>query len=138
MGDLNYRVNGNRSMVDALLRQGMLEVMRANDQLCAAIRAGDAFFGFDEGPLHFPPTYKYDANTDNYDTSKKARIPSWTDRVLHKTSSKIARQTYDSCVDIRTSDHRAVYATYAVAVSPVEGGVLSKGTQANSAACTVM
>lgn len=37
-----------------------------------------AFMGYDEGPLLFRPTYKYDVGTDNYDTSEKMRIPAWT------------------------------------------------------------
>lgn len=28
-----------------------------------------AFEGFEEGQLDFPPTFKFDAGTDNYDTS---------------------------------------------------------------------
>ena len=30
----------------------------------------------------FDPTYKYDYAKPDYDTSSKARIPAWTDRVL--------------------------------------------------------
>jgi synaptojanin len=37
-----------------------------------------AFVGFEEGPILFPPTYRYDVGTNNYDTSEKARIPAWT------------------------------------------------------------
>lgn len=33
MGDLNYRVNGNRAIVDACISKGYWEVMIANDQL---------------------------------------------------------------------------------------------------------
>ena len=36
------------------------------------------FEGYEEGPLLFPPTYRYDVGTDNYDTSEKMRIPAWT------------------------------------------------------------
>jgi hypothetical protein len=36
------------------------------------------FEGYEEGPLLFPPTYRYDVGTDNYDTSEKLRIPAWT------------------------------------------------------------
>jgi hypothetical protein len=47
-------------------------------QLRIAIDNGEAFVGYDEGPLLFPPTYKYDVGTDNYDSSEKMRIPAWT------------------------------------------------------------
>jgi hypothetical protein len=38
--------------------------------------------GVFEEPITFKPTYKFDDNSDQYDTSKKHRIPSWTDRIL--------------------------------------------------------
>ena len=37
-----------------------------------------AFSGYEEGPLLFRPTYRYDFGTDTYDTSEKMRIPAWT------------------------------------------------------------
>jgi len=37
-----------------------------------------AFSNYEEGPLLFRPTYRYDVGTDNYDTSEKYRIPAWT------------------------------------------------------------
>lgn len=37
-----------------------------------------AFSGYEEGPLLFRPTYRYDLGTDTYDTSEKMRIPAWT------------------------------------------------------------
>lgn len=40
--------------------------------------AGLAFSGYQEGPLLFRPTYRYDIGTDTYDTSEKMRIPAWT------------------------------------------------------------
>lgn len=47
-------------------------------KLKRAIDVRAAFEGFEEGPLLFRPTYKYDLGTDNYDTSEKSRIPAWT------------------------------------------------------------
>ncbi len=43
---------------------------------------GKIFHGFQESPIEFLPTYKFDVNTDTYDTSTKKRVPSWTVRFL--------------------------------------------------------
>ncbi len=32
---------------------------------------------YKEGQIKFLPTYKYDANSNTYDSSKKQRTPSW-------------------------------------------------------------
>lgn len=47
-------------------------------QLKRVIDSGLAFEGFEEGPILFRPTYRYDVGTDDYDTSEKMRIPAWT------------------------------------------------------------
>jgi hypothetical protein len=39
---------------------------------------GLAFQGYEEGPVVFRPTYRYDLYSDAYDTSEKMRIPAWT------------------------------------------------------------
>lgn len=60
MGDLNYRINGNREAVEKLLASNDLTTLRANDQLAQARSAKEAFSGYDEGWLGFRPTYKFD------------------------------------------------------------------------------
>ena len=84
LGDLNYRINGTRPMVDSLLKGNMHEVLAFNDQLRIERAEGRVFVGFGEGPCNFRPTYRLDHGTDEYDTSKKQRIPSWTDRILYR------------------------------------------------------
>lgn len=69
---------------------------------------------FTEPPLNFRPTYKYDLNSDEYDTGKKQRIPSWTDRILYMTNDQLSCVAYNSEDSIRTSDHRPVYASFVV------------------------
>jgi hypothetical protein len=119
-GDMNYRVDGPRHLVDRLLAQDppMLEVMRANDQLAAQRAKGRVFRGFAEGAVEFPPTYKFDAGTDAYDTSEKKRVPSWTDRVLFKPCAAVRLKRYDSVRSLRTSDHRPVLALFEIDTAP--------------------
>jgi hypothetical protein len=110
-GDLNYRINGNREMVDALLSpaderaraseswegeaahwEHMRAVLLNNDQLRCEMRAGRVFSGgWREGEISFRPTYKFDRRQpDLYDQSEKRRIPAYTDRVLWRTSGQAA------------------------------------------------
>ncbi|GMH38325.1 hypothetical protein BSKO_06209 [Bryopsis sp. KO-2023] len=119
MGDLNYRVNGNRRAVQHVLEGGMFEVLHANDQLGKERKRGRAFVGFNEGDITFPPTYKFDKDTDTYDTSSKSRIPSWTDRILWKTGKgvdvgTVSLQQYTSLPSIKNSDHKPVVALFEV------------------------
>ncbi|KUF92122.1 hypothetical protein AM588_10003464 [Phytophthora nicotianae] len=116
-GDLNYRINGTRRMVDTLLLRNQYEVLYANDQLQREMKVGNVFPHFREGQLHFRPTYKFDKRSDVYDTSSKQRIPSWTDRVLYLSNDKlhdIELLSYRSQSNFRTSDHRPVCATFQV------------------------
>ena len=48
------------------------------DQLNCFKSEGVIFRGFSEDKIHFPPTYKYDPGTNNFDTSSKKRVPSYT------------------------------------------------------------
>ena len=140
-GDMNFRVNGTRDIVDNLLRFNMHDVLMHNDQLNMLMKFNTSFSQFSEGPLNFRPTYKFRRgsgkywnifcvsaeflyswftcyNTDIYDPSKKQRIPSWTDRILFKTESDVNLLSYSSATEIRTSDHRPVYATFRVKIRP--------------------
>lgn len=65
-------------------KDGYIDRLLQYDQLTQEINEGVVFQGFKEPTLQFRPTYKYDYGTDNYDTSEKARTPSWTDRIIYK------------------------------------------------------
>lgn len=111
LGDLNYRIELPRNLVQTSIKQNILQQLWSKDQLSAALRTGQAFKGFQEGPLLFPPTFKYDVGTDNYDTSVKERVPSWTDRILYKTKTvKSELRSYDVICSVKSSDHRPVKA----------------------------
>lgn len=75
------------------------------------------FAGFKEGPVTFRPSYKLNVESDVYDTSRKRRVPAWTDRVLHKGDSAIKQISYSSAAKVRLSDHRPVYASYQCTLS---------------------
>lgn len=141
LGDLNYRIGGNRRMVDALISKRMIEVMVSNDQLNRAREKGEVFQGFIEGDIAFMPTYKFDHASDRYDTSKKRRIPSYTDRILWKPTSSIELLQYNSVESVRSSDHRPVFATFKVKIQQREQNDLTKlkkYDQSGSKTCAIM
>lgn len=131
-GDLNYRVNMCRQDANTALASGNLAVLQREDQLKVAMDSGLVFGGFKEGPLDFKPTYKFDPvncqrtdvdvsdnrtdrdTIDVYDTSAKQRVPSWTDRVLWacREASMVNLIEYTSVLELRSSDHRPVYAAF--------------------------
>ena len=80
------------------------------DQLAVQKSQGSVFVGFEEEPITFCPTYKYDENTDVFDTSPKARTPAWCDRVLWRTHENVVpvRGSYNSYTALKGSDHRPV------------------------------
>lgn len=86
MGDLNYRVDMDKAAAEALVAEGNLMELLRHDQLTREKAAGRVFQGFHEQSIAFPPTYKYDKGTERFDTSLKQRVPSYTDRVLFRTT----------------------------------------------------
>ena len=144
-GDFNYRIEGNRAAIDTALELGLYEVLAANDQLAAERKAGRVFGGFEEGKLAFMPTYKFDPGSDEYDTSAKARIPSWTDRVLWRLSATgaagkllVSQLSYHAVTAIKTSDHRAVAAAFEVrgrGSREQDGAAAGRGGQAATGGC---
>jgi len=73
---------------------------------------------FHEGALNFKPTFKFDYESDVYDTSKKMRVPSWTDRVLYKPDS-CKLLAYTRC-DCKFSDHRPVLGIFECTTKKVD------------------
>lgn len=130
LGDLNYRIDSSLSVeaVNEMVDSGELSVLQEMDQLNIERQEGRVFEGFLEGALDFPPTYKYNPKTDEYErrAEKKQRAPAWCDRVLWKDSTmayghgahKINLTSY-GCARIVTSDHKPVIATFDIGVSKV-------------------
>ena len=77
-GDCNFRVDLEyQSAKSVILNGGSLNLLWEYDQFSQAKATNSELKCLMEGPLHFQPTYKFDVNTNNWDTSKKSRTPSW-------------------------------------------------------------
>uniref|UniRef100_A0A1L8DVX8 Putative inositol-145-triphosphate 5-phosphatase synaptojanin inp51/inp52/inp53 family n=1 Tax=Nyssomyia neivai TaxID=330878 RepID=A0A1L8DVX8_9DIPT len=119
-GDLNYRIieqqyNKFVDTVPGASRYANQEFIYAElepfDQLHVEMKKGCVFGGFVEGPIVFQPTYKYDPGTNTWDSSEKARMPAWCDRILWR-SDRTHQIVYDSVMALQLSDHKPVYALF--------------------------
>ncbi|EOO01477.1 putative skeletal muscle and kidney-enriched inositol phosphatase protein [Phaeoacremonium minimum UCRPA7] len=109
-GDLNYRIDTmSRDTVVAAVKANNLNKLLDRDQLLVARRRNPGFKlrAFEELPITFAPTYKYDVGTDNYDSSEKKRSPAWCDRLLYRGRGRIQQLDYRRH-EVRVSDHRPV------------------------------
>ncbi|KAI6779083.1 Inositol-1 [Emericellopsis cladophorae] len=118
LGDFNYRIGLGSDKARALVKRRDLEALYENDQLNLQMVAGLAFPFYSEARISFLPTYRFDVGSDEYDTSEKARIPAWTDRILRK-GANLRQLLYDSA-PLRFSDHRPVYAAFECRVNIVD------------------
>ncbi|XP_074580702.1 type I inositol polyphosphate 5-phosphatase 2-like [Curcuma longa] len=65
-GDLNYRLNLPDAEVRALVARKSWDELMNYDQLSNELRSGHIFDGWKEGSVNFPPTYKYERNSNRY------------------------------------------------------------------------
>ena len=67
--------------------QAIVDSLLPHDGLRFAQKKRMAFHdGWQEGPITFLPTYKYDVGSMSlFDSSEKKRAPSWCDRILYRT-----------------------------------------------------
>lgn len=116
LGDFNYRLTIPRNQVEQFIKNQSYSTLLQYDQLKKEHGEGRVFREFEEGPVYFPPTYKYDIGSDNYDTSEKARTPSYTDRILWRsiTPDVETKQLYYGRAEVKTSDHRPVSSIFDV------------------------
>ncbi|XP_017267607.1 phosphatidylinositol polyphosphate 5-phosphatase type IV isoform X2 [Kryptolebias marmoratus] len=80
-GDFNFRLSKDRAGVESIMKQaagGDVSLLLDHDQLSKEMKDGSIFKGFQEPPIHFFPTYKFDIGCDTYDTTSKQRTPSYT------------------------------------------------------------
>ena len=116
--DSNYRINLSNEEVRRLITEERWDTLYEHDQLNLGMLAGETFRFYNEGRIQFPPTYKFDNGTDQYDTSEKQRVPAWTDRILYRGQG-IKLLEYSSA-NLKMSDHRPVHASFVVQCRIVE------------------
>ncbi|NWY65818.1 PI5PA phosphatase, partial [Erithacus rubecula] len=131
-GDLNFRIESlDICFVKYAIDSNVLSQLWEKDQLNIAKSTWPVLRGFQEGPLNFPPTFKFDVGTNKYDSSAKKRKPAWTDRILWKIKSpskgldtgghrpsqgilSVSQLCYCSHMEYTVSDHKPVAAIFAV------------------------
>uniref|UniRef100_UPI003AB0A495 inositol polyphosphate 5-phosphatase Ka isoform X1 n=1 Tax=Centroberyx gerrardi TaxID=166262 RepID=UPI003AB0A495 len=91
-GDLNFRIQDHgMHFVRSCINNQTYNLLWSKDQLTMMKKNEPMLQEFEEGPLDFQPTYKFDLNSDTYDSrpyrtwfafNGKKRKPAWTDRIL--------------------------------------------------------
>uniref|UniRef100_A0A060T4Y1 ARAD1B03542p n=1 Tax=Blastobotrys adeninivorans TaxID=409370 RepID=A0A060T4Y1_BLAAD len=121
-GDMNYRINMQRLQAMKAIQSNDFEKLLENDQLHVQLKRnpGMRLRKFQEAPIRFAPTYKFDVGTDDYDTSEKKRVPAWCDRIFYRGGSRVAQLDYRSHT-VRVSDHRPVSGLFTVQVKTIDG-----------------
>ncbi|XAR48636.1 Inositol-polyphosphate 5-phosphatase [Bertholletia excelsa] len=117
LGDLNYRINLSYERAQELISKEEWSKLVEFDQLMQELKNGRAFDGWCEGRLNFPPTYKYELNSEKYygeDLKDGRRTPAWCDRIL--SFGKGMRLLSYRRTELKLSDHRPVTASYMVEV----------------------
>ena len=129
-GDFNYRLEkiSNEEVRQAAAARDF-DLLVVHDQLKLSQTAGQTFKGYIEGEIKFAPTYKYDTNSNDYDSSEKCRVPAYTDRILfkkrHETHEGEELTDPDQIkfynrVELLSSDHRPVVAEFEIEVVDVD------------------
>jgi hypothetical protein len=114
-GDLNYRINMDKEEVKKLISNNDVETLLEKDQLYSALNKKEIDLDdFYEGRITFMPTYKFMDGTNDYDYTE--RVPGWTDRILYRANnlSDITLCKYSCHSEIKTSDHKPVYAIFKI------------------------
>ena len=117
-GDLNYRIEMDRVECLNKISSGKIDELRGSDQLGRQMKKKELLLSyFKEMVPQFLPTYKYDrGSVDQFDSSEKARIPAWCDRILYysKNDQIIQSKNYESIPEATLSDHKPIHATFEI------------------------
>ncbi|CAI0472590.1 unnamed protein product, partial [Linum tenue] len=137
LGDLNYRLATTHVETCELLERNDWEALLEKDQVNLKLeqKAGRIFSGWEEGSIHFAPTYKYLIDSDYYvaqacKSKDKLRIPAWCDRILWK--GEALKQQWYVRGESKFSDHRPVSSSFVVNVRAKESNVKKKLVKSSS------
>jgi len=131
LGDLNYRCDWGQEenpqdspefeLFEAYMKKidskSYLELLD-KDQLSNVLKTEKpkqpAFFGFEEGPINFQPTFKVHRSPQFHYIQR--RTPAWCDRILYRSAPGygVKCERYDCVPEIDTSDHKPVFGSFSV------------------------
>ncbi|TRY87578.1 hypothetical protein DNTS_005971 [Danionella cerebrum] len=137
-GDLNFRIEDHGMLfLRNCITSQRYNLLWSKDQLTMMKKKEAVLQTFEEGSLDFQPSYKFDLNSNNYDTSGKKRKPAWCDRILWRVKPKdswteasndvepkkkqqeedefplkITQELYTSKMEYGVSDHKPVVGTF--------------------------
>lgn len=127
-GDLNFRLYGDEATnmspeeIRELIKRDQLGELLKKDQLMIAMCEGRAFSELVERLPQFPPTFKFEPGTSDYDMKRR---PAWCDRILYKAKNKVLKNctlqleqiSYKSHPNYKLSDHKPVSSEFRIKVS---------------------
>ncbi|CAJ0962985.1 unnamed protein product, partial [Mesorhabditis belari] len=126
-GDLNYRLINEAPYtsdeIRAIAQTKQAHQLFQYDQLYIEKAKGRVFASFEETPPKFRPTYKFDVGTCQWDSSEKARVPAWCDRILWRkldADTHIRQLSYESLEAVVISDHKPVRAFFALRLRKID------------------
>ncbi|KAH7297309.1 hypothetical protein KP509_26G064800 [Ceratopteris richardii] len=122
-GDLNYRITLPSKDLKSLVFKKDWTNLLEKDQLLNELGNGGVLEGWIEGPICFPPTYKFLPHSDVYvlmhhphpQTAAQKRAPAWCDRILWYGKG-LKQLQYTSNSNLQQSDHRPVSAIFVAEV----------------------
>lgn len=106
------------------VQAGELQELLARDELRRERAAARAFYGFKEGDICFPPTFKVRRGVTSHTAYDRKRVPAWCDRILWKDlpgCPPVELLSYTSAPEVCTSDHKPVAATFSFTARSLPG-----------------
>ena len=119
---MNWRINLQNNPIRQAIKDGNFEKLYEFDQYSQFLNdktKDPQLIGFAEGQINFPPTFKFDKDSDQYDSGLIKQCPAYTDRILLQGGTE-RELTYYNSRDVRLSDHRPVLGFFTFPTSIVD------------------